>query len=66
MINVKELAALEAAKYLPGLGSTTATELLGAIRLSSALRSPDAHTITVKADCYARLGELKDCQAAVR
>jgi polyribonucleotide nucleotidyltransferase len=56
---VKELAA-EAAKPTWTWAPPEATELLGAIRAEFGEAISQAYTITVKADRYARLGELKD------
>ncbi|MFJ5258827.1 polyribonucleotide nucleotidyltransferase, partial [Pseudomonas sp. NPDC088414] len=57
---VKELAAEAAKPTWTWAPAPEATELLGAIRAEFGEAISQAYTITVKADRYARLGELKD------
>lgn len=57
---VKELAAEAAKPTWDWAPAPEATDLLGAIRSEFGEAISQAYTITVKADRYARLGELKD------
>lgn len=57
---VKELAAEAAKPTWTWAPQPEATELLGAIRSEFGAAISEAYTITIKADRYARLGELKD------
>lgn len=57
---VKELAAEAAKPTWTWAPAPEATELLGAIRAEFGDAISQAYTITIKADRYARLGELRD------